>query len=260
MPSTLFYTIIVGLCANVAWAIGGQQPQAAADLRAMDEDRPHLEGPQDSGIQMNFGPFVGAGTTSSQGRVRSANGYELALSRQWRAAWGIDVGPRLVLINSFVNARAKEPGMTAVASYDIRMLGAGLGLSRALDSSIPALAPKLLFANFEGGRAYAKLTVDQSRDDSFRQNQLTGIDGDWLAVELGTFVPLRSGFGVNFSGIATRQELDQSRAAGTYEGEQQNSDGALALTSGTTSAEGSALAAEARLDIIALKIGLHLKF
>src|SRR5690606_7678904 len=102
---------------------------------------------------LSFGPHIGGGNTSSGESVRHSSGYVLSLERGWQLSDRWQLGPRFELGNNFVNTRATEGETRTVATYDNRIVAAGLSLSTAIGADLN----QRLYLSTVAGRGFSKL-------------------------------------------------------------------------------------------------------
>jgi hypothetical protein len=236
----------------------------AGTALAQDDDRADVRGSlevaREPDFVVAFGPFVGGGRTDAGSRVRHASGYSLAVERPFAiGSAGLTIGPRLELGNSFINTKDKVAAVTAVSTYDTRLLGAGVTLSQKVGTPT-SLAQKVYLAA-TAGKGYSKITLDETSETAYRQSELENMSGNWFQGELGTFMPLKGALGVSLALIGSRLEIDQSAAHGTFRGDEVQEDGSLALVSGSVDNEREKkLAEKASFDTLALRLGLSIGF
>src|SRR5687768_2616723 len=109
--------------------------------------------------QVGFGPFVGGGRISTGGDVRHTSGYALSVERRWALVEGLDLGPRLEVANAFVNTKEDLDGAKRVATYDTRIVAAGVTLRGAVGNA--GTLAQAVYLSALAGRGYSKLTLDQ---------------------------------------------------------------------------------------------------
>ena len=248
----------IGVFALWMTASGGiaraQDPDEASELReAVDWTQP-------ADVLVGFGPFVGGGRTDAGGRVRHASGYNLVIERPFvLGPLGFSIGPRIELCNSFINTKDKIAGNSLIATYDSRLLGAGIIASKTMGSTM-TLAQRLYFAAMTG-KAYTKISMDESNDKIYRQSELDNVNGHWFQGELGAFMPLKGSLGVSLALLGNRLTVDQASARGTYEGDAIADDGSLTLISGNVdNARDKKLSDRAAFDTLGLRLGLMIGF
>ena len=210
-----------------------------------------------SKVNVAFGPYVGAGATSGQAKVRHTSGYSLVLDRNYQVTPNWAIGPRFEATNGFINTRISRSDVVQQGTYDNRIWAAGVRLSRSMGTS--ATFAQGLYLAGVAGRSYSKLQLDVTSDTLYEQNQYAGISGNYYAGEIGTWIPLRGTFGINFAILSSLIEADLGQASGTYEGDELV-DGQLRLTQGTRSADEAGLGDRVSLRTHAARIAVSLGF
>ncbi len=205
--------------------------------------------------QLDFGPFAGTGAASDRDKIRHASGLALGVSRDWEVSNRLYVGPKIQLVNGFVSARSEMPNKTAIASFDHRVIAAGISVSRRFNLNQPSL-----FLAALAGKGATKFDVDESSSNSFAQIQNAAMPVTYRAIEAGTTIPLTSErSSINLSFLGSRYLINQSSATATMAREEKTASG-IELTSTTVSAEAQNLQATAVQKIIAIKLGLSMEF
>lgn len=249
----------LSISAFLLWAISSPVSAFGQDDE-WNELRDAMEVQRDPDLIVAFGPFVGGGRTDAGGRVRHASGYNLAIERPFNiGSKGLSFGPRLELGNSFINTKDKIAGNSLIATYDSRLLGAGIVVSQTLGT--PTSVAQRVYVAASAGKAYSKISIDESNERIYRQSELDNINGSWYQGEIGAFMPLRGNFGVSLALLGNRLTVDQTTARGTFEGDEISDDGSLTLISGNfDNARERKLSAQAAFDTAALRLGLSLGF
>ncbi len=209
-----------------------------------------------SGYQVGLGPYVGGGTVTGNARVRHTSGYFVAVEQHWQLAPSLYLGPRFEIANGFVNTKAKTGDVSAISTYDNRIFSGGLRLSRTVGNPYTLAQGAYLTAMV--GQAYTKLSVDEASRSTFRQNLYGNISGPYASSELGGWIPLRGTFGINLALLGSIYRADQSKASGSFQGDDVGPGGELTLTQGPAEAED--LANSVTIRTVAMKVGVSIGF
>ena len=136
--------------------------------------------------------------------------------------------------------------------------------SRRIESSVRLMCGETsmwtLMVSAVAGRGYSKLAVDESTDRTYKQNLFGDISGNYFGSEIGGWVPLQGNFGINLAVLSSVYKVDQSNAAGTYEGDEVDADGNLSLVEGRYGEGDGDLAKQVTMRTLAVKVGLALGF
>ena len=210
--------------------------------------------------QVDFGPWVGSGSMSGGAKVTSTSGYSLAVARGFKVTdGGLTIGPRVEFSNGFLSAHSgADNGHGLTSTYDNRIFAGGVTISHPLGNA--GTFAQGLYLNAMAGKAYSKLTVDDSADRTYLQNLYGNINGNYFAGELGAWIPIKGNFGVNLAFLASSYAADQAGRTGTYDGNKLNPDGSLALTTGAYGKGGGTLPDRVTLRTYAAKVGVALGF
>lgn len=212
--------------------------------------------------RLELSPQVGSGSLSSGEAVRHATGYGLGMSvpldLPWLSQFGVVFSPRIDLSNVVVSAEKSREMVKSVLTYDNRILTGGFTVSRA--SLAPSRIGDGLYASAGAGRAFTKLTADESAPRTFKQSLYGGISGSYLTGEVGTWIALKEDFGLSLAVVGSTYQADQSRAKGTFEGEELAPDDSLFLVTGSNDGASSGLPARIRMTTYTAKLGLLFQF
>ena len=219
---------------------------------------PSLAGAYTSDYQLNFGPYVGGGDISNGARVRHTSGYTLAVERNWRFSDSIAIGPRVEVTNGFVNSKLNTKDLNSVATYDNRIIAAGLRISHAVGNS--GTFAQGIYLTAVAGKGYSKLSIDDTGDSVFVQRNYGNISGNFFGSELGGWIPLKENFGVNIAFTANSLTANQENVSFTYQSEVPGDVG-LGLTSGSDKDSSlNTLEDKVTMKTYAGRIGLSLGF
>jgi hypothetical protein len=219
---------------------------------------PLVAAPQNP-YQIQFGPFIGSGNTSSSGKVRHSSGYGISIDRNYPLSDGLSLGPRLEVANSFVNTRAKSDSLKHTATYDNRFMGLGLTLRQKVGNQ-HTLA-QLAYLSVTTGRGFSKLTIDSSSANMFQQVHFGKIEGNYFGSEMGAWLPLGDDFGINVAFMVQQFRADQTAVGnGSRSGEYLSPEGQQYLLTGSVSKEDSGLDDEILIRTVAGKISLAIGF
>ncbi len=211
-----------------------------------------------SEYQLGFGPYVGGGDISTGAKVRTTSGYALSIERNWALSENIALGPRFEFANAFVNTRQEDSGGKTIATYDNRIIAAGFRLSRNVGND--HTFAQGVYLTGVAGKGYSKLSIDESTERSYRQSLHGNISGNYFGGELGSWVPLKGSFGINVAALGSIYEADQSKAPGTFEGDEIGPEGNLQLTKGEYDQDDGTLEDRVVMKTYAVKVGLSLGF
>lgn len=213
-------------------------------------------------MRIELSPQVGSGRLSSGESVRHTTGYGVSLSRDLSFPWlretGLRVSPKIELANLVVSAQSTRSGTKSVLTYDNRMITGGITLSRETKLPFPGL--EFPYASLSAGRAFSKVTVDESASRTFRQSLYSGISGTYWSGEIGSWIPLKPDFGVSLALVGSSYKADQSQASGTFQGEVLAPDESLSLVSGSQDGASSGLAPTLTIDTYSAKVGVFFQF
>jgi hypothetical protein len=162
------------------------------------------------------------------------------------------------LSNLVVSAQISKDGTKNVLTYDNRIISGGITLSREARLPIPGL--QYPYISLSGGRAFSKVTRDESASRTFRQSLFSGISGIQWSGEIGSWIPLKPDFGLSLALIGSSYQADQSRASGTFQGEVLAADDSLSLVTGSQDGPSSGLASTLTIDTYSAKVGVFFQF
>ena len=191
---------------------------------------PSVAGAYTSEYQLNFGPYVGGGDISNGGRVRHTSGYTLAVERNLKFGDSLAIGPRVEITNGFVNAKLNANDLNSVATYDNRIIAAGLRISHAVGNS--GTFAQGVYLTAVAGKGYSKLSIDDTGDSVFVQRNYGNISGNFFGSEFGGWIPLKENLGVNIAFTANSLTANQDDVSFSYQRQIPREDG-ISLTSGS---------------------------
>jgi hypothetical protein len=213
-------------------------------------------------LRVELNPQVGTGTMSSGAKVRHATGYGLALTKPlqnpWLASKGLALSPKIEISSLVVSAQEASPNLKRVSTYDHRIISGGLILSRNV--LVHTQPWDGIYASASYGRGFSKLTLDESAPRTFKQSSFSGISGTQWSGELGTWIPLKVDFGLSVALVGSTYKADQTKATGTFEGEELAADDSLYLVSGSRNGTAAGLDPQVSMTTYAAKVGVVLDF
>lgn len=203
-------------------------------------------------------PFIGGGTTSGA-QVTAVSGASVALGRDFElGSAGLRVAPRLEVTNSLIDTKTVRGDTTTLGSYNNTVLAVGGRVSDRFGAF--GWVGQRVYGSLMLGRSFSRLSLDTSSRDASTIADYQDITGTYAAAEVGTLLPLRSGFGLTLAAVSGLYVQNQGRASGSFAENRLNSGGQLALGGGDQSADRALLPGRIVQRTLALKCGLTLVF
>ncbi len=233
MRTLVFASILVGMAAAPAAFAGGS-------------------------FDAEVAPFIGGGTTSGA-QVTAVSGASVALGRDFEiGSGGLRVAPRLEWSNSVIDTKTVHGDTTTLGSYNNMVLALGGRVSDGFGAF--GWAGQRVYGSLMLGRSLSRLSLDTSSRDASTIANYQDITGTYVAAEVGTLLPLRSGFGLTLAAVSGLYVQNQGRASGSFAENRLTSGGQLALGGGDQSADRALLPGRMVQRTLALKCGLTLFF